>query len=180
MLESMATVGFTWEHVAARTEQIELALSLEAMRMEYVHRPELIFPGELFWCQQCDDVLQGGLIAKEHCKSRKHNGIFFTPDGINTARQRVAEFKFTWVSSSRTGDDHMDGIWKWPVQNMAYCYGTGYLMGELKAVFVVGDYKQSTYEPFPEAYEFDLDYSQRELDENFSLIVNNARALEWI
>lgn len=180
MLETMASCGFAWEHVISRTEQLEDGLSLEAMRMEFVHRPELIFPGELFWCQQCDSVLQGGPAATDHCRSRKHNGIFFTVDGINVPRKRVAEFKFTWVSSSRTGVDHMDGIWKWPAQNMAYCWGTEYLGGELKAVFVVGDYKQSTYEPFPEAFEFDLDYSQRELDDHWSLLVNNARALELI
>jgi hypothetical protein len=206
-MEALAACGFTWEHVCARTDQLEDALSLEAMRMEFVQRPELLFPGEMFWCQQCDDVMDGGDYARDHCLTRsgsgydrmgkpkglhsrrlgakldrRHNGIYFTPDAVNVDRSRVAEFKFTWVSSSRTGPDHMDGIWKWPVQNMSYTWGmggwpAGYKGGELRAVFVVGDFKQGTYEPFPESYEFDLDYEQRELEMNWSMVVANGRAM---
>lgn len=181
--EAMFTTGFLWEHVMARPDveagygpqqrQLEHAFSVEAIRMELLTDPDLLFPGEMAFCVECDCVMPGGEIARDHCKSRKHRAIFFTVDGLRVSRQRVREWKATWMSSGRTGTTHMDGIWKWPVQNMFYCWGTGMMGGELQALFMVGDHR--TRPPFGVPYEFDLDYGQQELDNNARMIVSHAR-----
>lgn len=181
--EALFTVGFLWEHVMARPDaeagygpgqrQLEHAFSVEAIRLELLTDPDLLFPGEMVYCVDCDDVMPGGEIGRDHCKSRGHKGIYFTVDGLNTRTERVREWKATWMSSSRTGPAHMDGIWKWPVQNMFYCKGVGLTGGELQALFMVGDHR--THPPFAVPYEFDLDYTERDLENNWRMIVSHAR-----
>lgn len=171
-LERLRAAGFLWEHVMSRTERFEHAFSVEAIRTEVTLNPDLYFPGELAYCPDCDDVMVGGQVAKEHARSTGHKLLFFTLDAINTARERTREWKFTWMSAGKTGPDHMNGIWKWPVQNMFYTWGVRLMGGELQAAFACGDYK---FPMFLQTYEFDLDYTERELENNARMIVSHAR-----
>lgn len=188
-LDRLAFPGFIWEHFVSRAEDkhmkrlqhsvefFEHAFAVEAMRMEMLHRPELVFPGEMFYCVQCDDVMTGGQYAREHCATRKHKGIFSTPDALNVRRERYAEWKFTWKSANQTSDDGMDGdgVWRWPVQCMWNCMTLDVKGAEMKTFFCNGDYTPGP--PKPLAFEFDLDFDDREIRRNTAMIITTAKKL---
>lgn len=69
-----------------------------------------------------------------------------------------------------------DGIWRWPVQTKSYCHLLGLLGADLSAYFVNGDY--TTHTPQPTTYE--LNFTKRELKENWSAIVAHAEKENWI
>lgn len=176
VLEKFRLSGFLWEHVMSVEDRLEYAMSREFARAELNHRRGIIFPGEMFWCRQCDDVMTGGLSAQEHCQSRKHTGIFFTIDYLNYERERVGEMKWTRKSSNLSSESSLD-IRKWIAQNQFYCKGAGMVGGEFRVCFENGNY---SFPMIPQPFEFDIDYSQKELDRNWSLVVQTAISLEWI
>jgi hypothetical protein len=172
--EALRTSGFVWERV---------------MSAEFQHlhpKADLIFPGEMLWCMNCDDVLQGGNIGRDHCQSRRHKGIFFTPDyfinGYPTpSAHTVGEHKWTWLTSKRSDPERLpnpDGIWKWPVQLMWGAWAFDTLYGHIEAMHCHGDYVEYNAwgAPDPEAFEIDLEFTKREVEQNRVMIVTNAKA----
>ena len=181
-LQNFALPGFLWEHVMDRAEQLEVALSHEAV--EQIKRiRKLDDGGEMFWCKRCDDVMWGHDIAREHCGlppmaertedevGNGHTGIFWTPDARNDFARPV-EFKVTWVSANRTSESSME-IWKYVTQTRWQAWGYGADGAEVYACFVNGDY---SYPLRPQTFHFDIEYTERELRNNFSMIVSNAVA----
>lgn len=175
-LENFSLPGFLWEHVMDRAEQLEHALSYEAIQQEKRMRRELIFPGEMFWCRKHDDIMLGYQIAYDHCKTHNCKGIFWTPDAHDSVRWRPVEWKVTWVSANRTSETSME-IWKYLTQTMWQAWGLESNGAEVNACFVNGDY---SYPLTPKTYRFDIDYTPKELSNNHSMIVSNAIAKGWI
>lgn len=173
-LENFATPGFLWEHVMSRVDKLEHALSVEAMRMEMTHRSNLLFPGELYWCRECDEVMTGGRHAQGHSKSRGHLGVYFTPDAYDYVADQYVEWKLTWKSSKRSEPSKLDsknGIWRWPVQCMFNCYGLGTTKAKIIALHIMGEYMPGMPEPQP--YEIELEFTQQELRRNKMMIAAN-------
>jgi hypothetical protein len=180
-LEPYATVGYIWEHVMTRADKLEHAMSVEAMRIMMLNKPSLVFPGEQFWCKQCDRCMQGGRRARRHCRKRGHRGIYFTPDAYDYVNRQYVEWKFTWKSSRRSHPrvlDSAQGIWRWPVQCMFNCYGLGVTEARLIALHSNGDYSPGL--PTPEPYEITMKFTERELLRNKRMIVVNAENEGWI
>lgn len=161
-LERLRAVGFVWERVMG-----------EHARVMYPDQ-DVIEIGEQFWCYQCDTTMPGHDVAATHCSTRGHRGIYFTTDRLIVPEIRVLDHKFTWMSSKRTGEDHLDGIQKWIYQLGWYCMGNDTEKGRIEAMFCHGDYSPGP--PDVHAYRFDIEYSKRDLDRNKTMIVSNAVA----
>lgn len=167
--ERLRTPGFIWERV----------MSEHSRRM--VGEEGLAFPGEMMYCVKCDDVFPGGRPAREHLRSRKHKGIFFTPDAVMQPphyRYGALEWKYTWKSSRRTGNDHINDIWEWPVQLGWNTHMIGSDYGEVLAMFAQGDY--SSGRPRMEPYRFRLEWDSRELERNKAMIISAAKSEGWV
>lgn len=180
-LDNWSTAGFLWEHVMAREEKLEHALSVEALRMHLQTRKELVFPGEMYWCRQCDRVMTGGLHAQKHARRRRHTGIYSTPDAYDFVHDQYVEWKFTWKSSRRSEPETLNtaqGIWKWPVQCMWNCMTLNITSAKLIALHCNGSYVSGLNKPEP--YEVVMEFTEREIRRNKAMIVNNAVSMGWI
>ncbi len=100
------------------------------------------------------------------------DGIFMTPDGVDLEGDCLDEFKATTRSINKFDnlEAHFD---LWLVQIMGYLYGLQMTKCRLIVLFLCGDYKP----PFPEVRAKQLVFTQRELDENWRLIMNYARRM---
>lgn len=177
MLEKFRLSGFLWEHVMSVEDRLEHAMSREFALAELRHRQGIMFPGELYFCVNCEDTISGGRSAEEHALSRSHTGIFFNIDYLNDERQRVGEMKWTRKSSGKNCSETSLDVREWIAQNQFYCRGVGWSAGEFRTCWENGDY---SFPMIPKLYEFDVDYDERELDRNWNLCISTARALEWV
>lgn len=197
--ESWLLGGFTWERALAR----------ELIEHEFILQPgRLSHPGEHFWCYTCNEVFTGGSLespAAHHITSTGHMGIFLTPDAIDTQDNVLEEWKWTWKSSKWcvergvdedepegmgeeewtdeeggelwVRDDKMtEGIWKWPVQAMCYARLWWLLKGRFRVVFSNGDYREKV----PRPWLFELEWSKRELKNNWDDVVDWAITEEML
>lgn len=181
-LEAYRFGGYLFEHVMAWH-----IIEVECQR----HQGTLVRPGEFFWCGKCD--LAGPTNSMSECLRVGHKGIFATPDALRTDTWRLKEWKFTWKSLRRAGGDvvvidgvemsendayeHISlGIWRWPVQTMAYCHLVETLGADQEVFFVNGDYTNRQ----PEPMRYEMDFTQRDLMENWRGIVNTAKREGWI
>jgi hypothetical protein len=103
-------------------------------------------------------------------------GIIFSPDLLLfNGHTTVGEIKLTWLSSRevpRVVDNNFPPKFdKWLVQMKAYCYALETASARLYAFFVNGDYKP----PKPELLCWDIEFTARELQENWALITNHGR-----
>ena len=106
-------------------------------------------------------------------------GIHFSPDLIIfNGSTRVGEIKLTWLSSREMPRGPANGLppkfSKYLVQMMAYCHCL-----ETPDARLIGFFINGKYEHFksgnPELLAWDLQFSKRELDENWSLLMTHAR-----
>lgn len=165
--------GYLFEH----------AMAWHIVEVECQRNPVLIRPGEYFWCAVCDEFMALLDIKRVDCLAAGHKGIFGTPDAIRTDTWRLKEWKFTWKSLRRAGGDNdneyehiRDGIWRWPIQTMAYCHMIGTTGADLEAFFVNGDYTDRK----PQPMRYVMDFTERDLKENWAGIVSTARREGWV
>lgn len=181
-LNKLALPGFLWEHVMTRAEKLERAFSVEAMRMHMIHRSNLIFPGEMFYCVDCDRVFKRRE-GREHRKQTHHKGIFSTPDAYDTDDGAYVEFKYTSMSSRRSHPKRLntpDGIWKWLVQCMWNCYTLGTKKAKIIACHSMGKWGRALRGlPDPRPYEIAIEFTDREIYQNKKMIVNNSKSKGW-
>lgn len=178
-IDKWATSGFIWESVMSRSDKLEHAFSVEAVRLFMTNKPHIVFPGEKFWCKQCDKFMSGLRVAKRHIKATKHKGIFSTPDAYNTVARAYVEWKFTKKSSRRTQPEVIntkDGIWRFHIQCAWNCMSLGTKVAKLIVMHIDGDWK--SFEPEP--YEITIKFKQSELDKIKQMIVINAEDLGLI
>lgn len=107
-------------------------------------------------------------------------GIFYSPDlVIFNGVTRVGEIKLTFMScrempTERTTAGFPPKFDKWMVQVKAYCRCLETRYARLYALFVCGDYNKTTGMA-PQFRAWDLEFSQRELDENWSMLMMFAK-----
>ncbi len=100
----------------------------------------------------------------------KH-GIAMSPDGIDLDQWRLREFKATWKSMRNAPTDKK--FWQYLVQMKAYCHAIETNRSRLDVLFINGDYRDG-FVPTSRAWEFE--FTARELEENWTMILNHARA----
>jgi len=102
------------------------------------------------------------------------DGIILSPDGILFERGKVIllEYKFTWKSARKTPED----VWKWMAQLKAYCKALGVVEARMYIMYVNGDWKTE----MPQLPRYDITFTQLEIDENWQMLVNNAKSKGWL
>ena len=150
-LEEYGTIGFVWERVL---ENVLAELTVDSNPSRYLR------PGE----QQMD-------------------GVYMTPDyvdtdfaGDETCWLGVEEWKVRWCSVNK-GDDLEKNFWKILVQIKAYCRVMVTLRARLRILFIVGNWRDDIT---PKLRTWELEFTQRELDENWSMLIGHARRQKWI
>ena len=112
-------------------------------------------------------------VAK-HPGEMKVDGIYMTPDGESVdviitpkghTALRIHEIKATYKSTRTVGD--VKGEWMWLTQMMAYCKGAKTTHARLHVLFLCGDY---SYPITPQIKVWDIDFTQREIDERWELL----------
>jgi hypothetical protein len=96
------------------------------------------------------------------------DGIHMNPDWLDLEDECVDEFKATWLSMDR-------GLpWSWRTQVSSYCGALNVRRGRIWGYFVNGNYKPM--KPRPRAWM--LEFNERELHENWNMILLNATQLK--
>jgi|AP59_1055472.scaffolds.fasta_scaffold133050_1 hypothetical protein len=127
-----------------------------------------------------EEMLEEGLrnrLASKPGELVSEEGIICTPDlVVFNGETRVGEIKLTWMSSREVPRDVANSFPpkfdKYFTQIMAYCHVLETPHARLLAFFVNGDYKP----PVPELLAWDIEFSRQELDENWSMLLNHAKA----
>ncbi len=104
------------------------------------------------------------------------DGIVMSPDGVdymwNECRGRLEEYKCTWKSSKNTPDT----VWKWMVQVKGYLKVLGLHDVLFRVLYLMGDYKGSG----PQYKEFEVSFTQEEIDKNWEMIIGYAKRKGWL
>lgn len=103
------------------------------------------------------------------------DGIYGTPDNFDVVDYAVEEWKATWRSMNRLQKLETD-FWVWFVQMKSYCKMLGTDTARLRIFFVNGDYRDSG----PQPRMLECKFTQRELDDNWSMIRNHAKRRGWL
>jgi hypothetical protein len=107
------------------------------------------------------------------------DGLAGSPDGVSFDlltpghdTMVIHEFKCTWMSSRGCPEDRK--FWHWIVQMKCYCHMAGTPHARLHVFFVNGNYREQRD---PQYCEWDLTFTEGELEENWMMIINAAAAL---
>lgn len=119
-----------------------------------------------------DAIVRGNLVRTDEWQC---DGIVGSPDAIDVPNWRVVELKFRWMSSTKL-DSLEKYFWLELLQVRGYCKMVGTLEAELWVFFVNGDYRP----PRPIVRGIFLEFSQREIDESWNVILSHARRRGWL
>jgi len=115
----------------------------------------------------------------EHLELTDPSGIIFSPDHLifePNMPTRLGEFKFTWYSCRYPIDD--ERFDKWFTQMRLYCFALKLRHARLYAMFVNGAYphyvKALGGAPSPQLLAWDIEFSQRELTNEWNLMMRFA------
>lgn len=100
------------------------------------------------------------------------DGVIGSPDGLDADAWRVDEVKCTWVSD-KDGLDHPK-LSHWMLQVKGYCHMLATTQARMYVLFVNGDYKP----PRPVLRVWDLTFTDRELADNWTMLLTHARKRE--
>jgi hypothetical protein len=113
----------------------------------------------------------------DHCSPRpgevELDGVVGSPDGYDPETGMLDEYKCTWKSIKNA---HPENVWKWQVQVKGYCKMLGVTTVRFHILYLMGDYRGSG--PLYRSYVFS--YTQQEIDENWQMVVNHAKAKGWL
>lgn len=127
------------------------------------------------------NALEDAIIARYQASDKKRyikigeqecDGLFGTPDMLDTEEWAVHEMKLTWLSSKHTVDSMK--LWKYLVQIMAYCYMLQTLVGYLHLCNVNGDYSYQSPGGDPTYRVFRFEFTKQELADNWAMLKNHA------
>jgi hypothetical protein len=99
------------------------------------------------------------------------DGLIGTPDLLDFVDMALIEVKLTWLSASQ--DPEGQKFWKYWVQCMAYCKMLGTQLARLHVGHINGNYKDNR-NPIYNIWE--AQFSQREIDDNWRMLITNADA----
>ena len=96
------------------------------------------------------------------------DGIYMTPDGWEVEGRVLHEYKATWKSFRKPIDDN----WRYMTQIKSYCRGMACSRAKLYVLYLMGNWRD-VRQPVTKVYE--LEFSQRDLDDNWKMIVSHAK-----
>ena len=96
------------------------------------------------------------------------DGIYMTPDGWEPEGRVLHEYKATWKSCAR----EIESNWRYMTQVKSYCRGMATNKAKMYVLYLLGNYRDIR-QPVTKCY--DLEFTQRELDDNWKMITNHAR-----
>lgn len=123
-------------------------------------------------------LAKNGVSASRPKEFRTEEGIYFSPDLILfNGHARVGEIKLTSMSARDLPTEPttvLPGkVNKWLTQMMAYALKLGVGHARLYGLFL--------HEPYnPQLRAFDIEFTDRELQENWSMLMNHARARKML
>ena len=141
-----------------------------------VHKLELGMAFE----EALEEALKARLIGTRPGEFTSEEGVIFSPDLLlfEKGRTRVGEIKLTWMSSRGLAEADLGGFPpkfdKWLCQIKLYARWLDTCYARLYALFVNGDYDRSRGMS-PELLAWDLEFTTRELEENYQMVMNHAR-----
>lgn len=116
-------------------------------------------------------------VLADHCSDRpgeiELDGVVGSPDGYDPSTGIVDEYKLTWKSIRNA---HPENVWKWMVQTKGYCKMLGSTTVRFHVFYVNGDYRGSG--PLYRSYLFT--FTQREIDENWQMLISHAKTRGWL
>lgn len=102
------------------------------------------------------------------------DGIAMSPDAIDLTDYTLEEYKATWLSSNHPIDS--EKFWTWINQMKCYCRAIGTKTARLRVFFVMGDYRGSG----PQVKCWQFEFTDRELEECWAMVLNHAKSKGWI
>lgn len=117
-------------------------------------------------------VMRGELVRPDEWEL---DGIVGSPDAIRLTDWMLIELKFRWMSSNKF-DQLEKWFWLELIQIKGYCKLVGTQQAELHVFFCNGDYRP----PRPTARGVRLEFSEQEIEESWSTIVNHAKRRGWL
>lgn len=106
----------------------------------------------------------------------KMDGIWLSPDGVDPNIWAVEEFKLTWYSAKKQFPTD-EVYWPWLVQVKAYCRALETRLAKFLILYINGDYAPpKPWEPKP----FGIEFTELEIEENWAMLVNHAKARGWL
>lgn len=137
-------------------DHVKLRMALgNALEHAIIHRYELDDPGR---------YVQPGEMSLD--------GLFGTPDLLDTETFTVHEIKCTWLSANHDIDSKK--LWKYWVQVKAYCRMMETLRGDLQIAYVNGDYSDMS----PMFRQWGATFTKRELEDNWNMLVSHGKAMQ--
>lgn len=106
----------------------------------------------------------------------ERDGVYGTPDIVDTELDAVCEVKLSWLSAGRDYDD--DKLWKFWCQLQSYCHMLELRRCVLMVVFANGLWNKGGTGFVSQYREWRTVYSERELAMNWALITSTAKAME--
>lgn len=101
------------------------------------------------------------------------DGIVMTPDGY-CVDGILEEWKCTFKSSGNDIAGEKFRRWWWQIKS--YCRAVGVNRARLRVLFVMGDWRGSG----PQWKGWEAEFTDRELEENWSMVLNEARRRKWL
>jgi hypothetical protein len=95
-----------------------------------------------------------------------------SPDGFDYDHWELWEYKATWKSCKNQPCEN----WYYMAQVKAYCYAMETDAARMAILYVMGDYKGGG----PQYLGYKLKFTEYELIENWTMIVDHARRKGWI
>lgn len=104
------------------------------------------------------------------------DGVSGTCDGVSYDDRGllVHEAKTTRKSMKKEAD--LAGQWLWLAQTMSYCKMWGTLRARYHILWLNGDYQRGKDSSNPSYRLYDLEFSQREINDNWTQLVNRGRS----
>lgn len=107
-----------------------------------------------------------------HMGELECDGIKMSPDAFDVEDLCLEEWKCTWSSSNKHPDDYPYYLW----QIKSYCRAIECNKARLRIYHVNGDYRERV----PVVHTWLLEFSDRELEENWKFLTAHARKKGWI
>ena len=149
----------------------------------YAHKPGEELPLLRFEAGLAlENILEQGLrqrLVERPGEFTTKEGIIFSPDLIMfNGTTRVGEMKLTWMTSGDAPREIVNGFpqrWdKWVVQMQSYCHCLETADARLIGFFINGPYPKD-HKYTPELLAWDITFSKREMDENWTMLMNHAK-----
>lgn len=110
-----------------------------------------------------------------HIDNVQVDDIWMSPDGVRIDGDHVVLHEFKTTMKSMRGDDDMGRHWMWMAQIKAYCKAFDSRHAHLHVLWLCGDYNK----PITPCYKvYGLEFTQREIDDNWGLILKHRDKVE--